>query len=116
MLSQVFQRFVRSESGSIGRDLKEHAAWFAEIKAAKIETIYRPAVGNSKFAQSFGPAFELCEIGGAESDVVHSARSRLCRRSARFHAQVKFRCSLAVFHDIDAHFYLISIAVTSLGG
>ena len=61
--------FVGREAGLVGGDLEEYAIRIAEIKAPKIEAIYRTARGDSCFREAlYPPIVVLC--GRAQSEMM----------------------------------------------
>src|SRR5579859_222113 len=72
-LAEVLRVFVGSEAGALGRDLKEHATWLAEVDRAEVEAVNHRRHMETAFGQPLAPRDMLLLVGRAEGDMVDIA-------------------------------------------
>src|SRR5580765_2130422 len=88
MRTEFLQLFVQSKTGWLGRDLKKHAAGFAEINGIKIRAInyWRHVV--AKIDEMFAPLELFGLVLRAKRNMMHRTRSDSPHRCVRQTKQI----------------------------
>src|SRR5439155_23563555 len=75
MRTEFFQLFVQSKAGWLGRDLKKHAAGFAEINGMKVSAIDHWRHVVAKIDEMFAPLELFVIVHRAKRNMMHRTRS-----------------------------------------
>src|SRR5439155_26371347 len=71
MRTEFFQLFVQSKAGWLGRDLKKHAAGFAEINGMKVSAIDHWRHVVAKIDEMFAPLELFVIVHRAKRNMMH---------------------------------------------
>src|SRR5689334_9265446 len=74
MRAELFKLFIQSEAGRLGRDLKKHAAGFAEINGMKIRAIDHWRHVVAELDELLAPLELFGLILRAERNMMHRTR------------------------------------------